>query len=452
MKFLFAFLLLLSVVSKSETTLTCNFENTTEKNVALFLLNDFINQNYVFYEEKEIVNGKVQFSIKDIQAIQPVYIYLSSVKIKLYLLPDKDNAFEIPVLENPETANFYNPLEIYPVVSSSVENINYQIRATELEFENFTSSHLEYFIKPHSLKPFVSSFDSTLKTIFLKDKHPFVAVYSNYKISELYDLSEKKITDKYKLLKEQPIQWNNPEYFKYIKNSFPNYLKVLSASNEKITESINVFYNWEQLINQMKNSEAVFKNDTLAIVVALQQLYTWYYEKNNNKQSVKYLLLSLQKVNQHPQLLKAAKNLYDEITWFEKQNIFKQFIENAKNKNKFKISNTESKTWYVGFVNTDTREFLADIAILEKLNNLYGKKVNFLIVVMSGNSEEILKERNLSNNVMYFLNDRNVAHQFKIKTLPVYGLFDNELNELEFPGRSPSEGLEEKLKWLMKQK
>jgi hypothetical protein len=446
------FVLISSKIFCLETKIKGTYLKNPSKKIYLYRYNDLLNQKLQL-EAEQLINENGEFEILfDVKQAEQVVLISDNSKTTLIVEPSQTIQINIfPPKENKQIS-FLNPPKTYCDFSTDTNNINYKIQKIEACIDTFTDNHFELFLKPILLAPLLPSLEVSIESKLglktAKEKN-----YLLYTMAKLYDASQPKkriIRDKYFL---SSIDFSNHEYFNFFRYHFSNALQNITTlpGGEEIESDINKKHDWEALVKHIKQADLSIKNDTLAQLIVLFGLRSWYNQRGNNQKNVEFLLRSTELYSKSKNVATIAKNLLLELQQF--QNGFPApdylFLNEAQKEITKEI--TKGQYLYISFYSSDSPEFIQEYPLYDKLRILYGKKVSFLFVSLDEKKETFLEfftDKKVPENFVFLNRDRKLLENFGVKSIPQNMFIDPDGDWKNYSVLSPSQGLENVLKQL----
>lgn len=446
------FVLLSSKIFGLETKIKGTYPKNPSKKIYLYRYNDLLNQKLQLAEEQIInENGEFEF-LYDLKQTEQVVLISDNSKTTVIVEPSKTIQIEIfPPKENKQIS-FLNPPKTYCDFSADTSNINYKIQKIEACIDTFTENHFELFLKPVLLAPLLPSLETSIVSkLGLKTKQE--KNYLWYTMAKLYDASQPKkrvIRDKYFMYS---IDFSNHDYFNFFRYHFSNALQTISAlpTGEEIESDINKKHDWEGLVKHIKQADLTIRNDTLAQLIVLFGLRSWYNQRGNNQKSVEFLLRSTELYSKNKNVVTIANNLLFELLQFQNGMSAPNFMFLTESKIEITKETYKGQYLYISFYSSDSPEFIQEYPLYDKLRILYGKKVSFLFVSLDEKTETFLEfftDKKVPENFVFINRDRKLLENFGVRSIPQYLLIDPEGDWKNYSALSPSQGLENILKQL----
>jgi len=453
MRFLILFFVLLSsklYCFESKIKGTC-IKNVSQK-IYLYNYNDLLNQKLELFLEQEI-NDKGEFEfLLDLQTEKKVVLITRNSRTNIVVEPNKVLLLDIFPPKEDTQISFLNPPKTYCDFSADTSNINFKIQKIEACIDTFTDNHFELFLKPVLLAPLLPALENAIeKKLYLRTVQEKSYLY--YSMAKLYDASQPKkriIREKYF---STNIDFSNHDYFNFFRYHFSNALQNISTlpTAEEIESDINKKHDWEGLVKHIKQADLSIRNDTLAQLIVLFGLRTWYYERGNNPKNVEFLLRSTELYSKNKNIIAIAKNLLNELLQFQNGLPAPDFLFLTESKKEITKESNKGQYLYISFYSADSPEFMQEYSLFDKLTILYGKKVKFLFVSLDENKDSFLSffpEKKAPENFIFINRDRRILDSFGIKSVPQYIFIDADGDWKLYIAPAPSQGLENTLKQL----
>jgi peroxiredoxin len=453
MRFLILFFVLLSsklFCFESKIKGTC-IKNVSQK-IYLYTYNDLLNQKLELFLEQEI-NDKGEFEfLLDLQTEKQVVLITRNSRTNIVVEPNKVLLLDIfPPKENTQIS-FLNPPKTYCDFSADTSNINFKIQKIEACIDTFTDNHFELFLKPVLLAPLLPALENAIeKKLYLRTVQEKNYLY--YSMAKLYDASQPKkriIREKYF---STNIDFSNQDYFSFFRYHFSNALQTIATlpGGEEIEIDINRKHDWDGLVKHIKQADLSIRNDTLAQLIVLFGLRSWYNQRGNNQKNVEFLLRSTELYSKSKNMVTIAKNLLFELLQFQNGMPAPNFMFLTESKKEITKETYKGQYLYISFYSSDSPEFIQEYPLYDKLRILYGKKVSFLFVSLDEKKENFLEffiEKKVPENFVFINRDRKLLENFGVKSIPQNVLIDAEGDWKNYLVPSPSQGLKNVLKQL----
>ncbi len=428
--------------------------------IKLFSYEDYITNN-LLKETQDTIELDGYFELKhQVNYTQPLLLKIDNVFAKLYVEPNYVYGITVPEIEKALDYNNGGELEVnIGIVGKDSTELNVLI----YDYQNMENNLLigknnEFLSRPALFKK-LDSLTIKCDKRYGKIKNPYFKNYYSYSIAAMnasLSRGENYLISKYILNK--PIQYNHFEYMQFFNTCFKGYLNAIASKKKGQTlyNMINDQANWEQ-VNTFLKTDDFLKNDSLRELVALKNLWDFYYSADFNPDAVEVVVSQLQQSSK----IKMHKNIANTmLTAFNKLQAGSEaptFNARSKNGTIGSLSNFKNKWVYLNFFSTKNEATLKEMAKISALKKLYGDKLVFISICVDDSLKSYTNYLNTNSKfdwTIWYNNDKQFTQTAKEKYNVIgseaYFLINNFGYIAQSPALAPSAGIEYKFNALFK--
>jgi thiol-disulfide isomerase/thioredoxin len=430
------------------------------KIIQLFSVSDYIT-NTLIKETQDTIENDGFFELKyQADFIQPLTLKIDNVISKLYVQPNFMYGITIPEAE--KDLDYNNGMELE--LNIGVIGVD----STELNalMFDYQTQHNKLFIPKEgqyiNRTKLIKSVDSLKKMCGYRYKNIDNIYFTNYveysiaTINAGLSRGENFLINEYVISK--PVQYNHYEYMQFFNTCFKGYLNNISSARKgpSLYHIINMKADWDEL-NLYLRQDKFLKNDTLRELVAIKNLYDFYYSADFAPDAVKQIISQLH--------LQTSIAYHKKIT-----NTMLVYFNNMKPgmaAPAFKVRNINSaiyssdelrKRWvYLNFFSTKNIQSLKEMPKILSLKKKYGDKLAFISISVDDNFEDyktFIKVNPKYNWPILYNYDvsilKTAKEKYSVTGNEAYFLINNFGYLSQSPALPPSGGIEHKLNAIFK--
>lgn len=426
------------------------------------VLSDY--SDYVTYtktkESIDTIDKDGYFELKiQTQTTKPVLISINNLVGKLYIQPNFVYGIYFPQLDS--TYNNQEGTESKATISVYGKDST-ELNALIIDFNeqynlNFAKAN-ERYLSPTKLNALLDTFYMVTRKRYKANKNSYFKNYVDYSFANFYsNTSRSKAYLQKTFIDNKPILYNNYEYMEFFNSYFKGYLKAFSSTKTggSIFNSINSFADYNDLRNQF-NSDKTITNDTIKELIILKGLIDFYYSPDFDKRQVQSVIEQLYRSTPSVQNKKIAFNLLQTIYQLQPGAPAPDFTANDKAELKVNLSYYKGKYIYLNFFSTESDISLKEMQKIIDLKKKFNDKVTFISVCINDSVKtykQYLKSNPKQDWVILHQAANSTARQaYNITSLSGYFFINQQLQLVQSPALTPSEGIEYKFHALFRPK
>lgn len=426
------------------------------------VLSDY--SDYVTYtktkESIDTIDKDGYFELKiQTQTTKPVLISINNLVGKLYIQPNFVYGIYFPQLDS--TYNNQEGTESKATISVYGKDST-ELNALIIDFNeqynlNFAKAN-ERYLSPTKLNALLDTFYMATRKRYKANKNSYFKNYVDYSFANFYsNTSRSKAYLQKTFIDNKPILYNNYEYMEFFNSYFKGYLKAFSSTKTggSIFNSINSFADYNDLRNQF-NSDKTITNDTIKELIILKGLIDFYYSPDFDKRQVQSVIEQLYRSTPSVQNKKIAFNLLQTIYQLQPGAPAPDFTANDKAGLKVNLSYYKGKYIYLNFFSTESDISLKEMQKIIDLKKKFNDKVTFISVCINDSVKtykQYLKSNPKQDWVILHQAANSTARQaYNITSLSGYFFINQQLQLVQSPALTPSEGIEYKFHALFRPK
>lgn len=422
-------------------------------------LHFMVYSDYLTLAEEQLVAVKVDKEGKFdaqflLQETKQVFIHLGVYKMYLFAQPNGNYDVILPTKRAKTQADLLNPyfeeIELmFGIKNYKESDLNFLIRAFDSSFDPYLSTFaLNVYAKqkPEELANALKSLDSS----FPNRNDSYFSSYYLYKTGLLrhwaYQFKAKAISIDY--FKNMPVLYNNPAYMELFSIVYDKYFSYFgrTAKGKEIYTAVNTEKSLSKLENVLQQ-DSVFSDNKLKELVIIKCLYDEFYQPNCSRSAILTLLDSVAISSVHAENKAIAQRMKQKITQLMVGYEPPAFSLTDTSGRMYTLQSWKGKLVYLNFCTSFSYSSLKDFALLQNLKERLGDKIE-IVTILADNVESIRsfsRQNNYSWKFLSFSNQSEVLKKYDIRAFPTYFLISPEGKLLRSPAKGPSEGVEEDL-------
>jgi hypothetical protein len=426
------------------------------------VLSDY--SDYVTYtktkESIDTVDKDGYFELKiQTQTTKPVLISINNLIGKLYIQPNFVYGIYFPQADstynNQEGTESKATISVYGKDSTE---LNALIIDFNEQYNSYFSKANERYLSPTKLNAVLDTFYMVTRKRYKGNKNSYFKNYVDYSFANFYsNTSRSKAYLQKTFIDNKPILYNNYEYMEFFNSYFKGYLKAFASTKTggSIFNSINSFADYNDLRNQF-NSDKTITNDTIKELIILKGLIDFYYSPDFDKRQVQSVIEQLYRSTPSVQNKKIAFNLLQTIYQLQPGAPAPDFVANDKASMKVNLSYYKGKYIYLNFFSTKSDISLKEMQKITDLKKKFNDKVTFISVCLDDSVKtykQYLKMNPKQDWIILHQAVNSTAKQaYNITSLSGYFFINQQLQLVQSPALTPSEGIEYKFHALFRPK
>lgn len=413
---------------------------------------------------KTIVDKQGYFSVSfELSKTQLVFCNTALYKAYIYVEPGKSYSINLPPLATKTEENNNNPFftaplwHLLPIIDSTLasRDLNAVIYSFDQQYDPFLDKQILRYYDHERNRQHLDSFLIAINNQSqLKDNEYFIE-YLNYKIACLEfmvkDFSQTELCNKY--LKDKPARPDISSWWDFFNLYFDGYFGSLSLKKEfSGLYSLIGEGKYSQLDSLLKTDPAL-KNQQVREWVIIKEIYSGYY--GNNLPLSTYLSLSdgLAANSKDSISISISRLLRNDVqSLLPGHSPPPSILSNLKG-DTMSINLSGGKYEYLGFCSLHNLECQQEFEYLKYFYHKHGKYLNIVIVIPETEKDLIpgfTEENSIPWDFWFSTNGKKTLKDYKIRSYPVFYLFDREGKILMSPATLPSAGFEQQLFKILK--
>lgn len=390
-----------------------------------------------------------------------VWISIGFSRAEIYLEPGKNYTITLfapkNLTENPTINPYLFPSAIgYTLKSSSGETtLNSLIDSINRIFDQHVYANLDP-VNPYRYRSKVRPFLAETKKQFAAVNNAYFQNYLYWKSatleSQFQAASNVSLFKKY--APDKNFLYGNYGYMDFFNQFFQHYLTAISGkiSYNDLTKTINQLQSLQALADSL-GKDSLLRNEHLRELVLLQSIEELYSSGDFKKPALVDFLQQIAYGSKFPEHRSIARNLCLMLTRFEKGSAAPDFTLTDSDGKEVSLENFRGKYIYLGFFTSWCKGCLSALDTLQKFQQKYAGKVEFVNISMDntpGNLKKTITRKAYSGIFLFSGNDFSLTDAYAINSFPVFVLIDPEGKFYRFPAPEPGKKLEILLDGVLK--
>jgi len=286
------------------------FSDKNTGRVALFVQNDSYNKEWTFdrflFPDS---SGRAAFNTES-KGVSTVQIRTSRFRYQLWISPEEPIRASLLPPDTLSKTGFY---ELLPgkILFQQGGKYHLEIKTIDHWVDSFTAVNYRLVVL-RRLKPALLAFDSVMqkRAEYLSFSENGKQYY-RYQLAPMFAASAEKSKEIFEKYLSGKTSVENPYYLDFVKYFFKGYLYALMSRsrNENIEHDVNQKASLEELLNDVHKEAPQLSNDTLLQLVLLQEMRSWYSEKQNAPKSVLSIIGQIKQKALHPDIAGFASHI-----------------------------------------------------------------------------------------------------------------------------------------------
>jgi thiol-disulfide isomerase/thioredoxin len=336
------------------------------------------------------------------------------------------------------------------ITSSDTNELNYKINRFDRYYSYFFYLYSQYLFS----HPPIHIYDSIVGLLterfpIQEDATDYYSVYTRYKIAYIdllyYHKDKSKLYDKY--LNSPYIYYNNTAYMDFFNSFFENYLY---AGTRKIThqvlyQNINGERNYYKLLDEM-GKDPVLLNEKIREMVFIKGLGELYgFEDEFNHYNILFLLSQMNKESKFREHRLMANNLIDHLQTLKSGTKAPNFMLKDVYNSPVSLDDFKGRYLYLHFFTSYCEDCIREMLILKSLQEQYKDSLQIVSVMLdfeqAGLYHFVNTYKEFTWKFLHFGGNFLFIEDYAAYSLPLGVLIDSQGRVVNYPAKSPSEGL-----------
>jgi peroxiredoxin len=329
-------------------------------------------------------------------------------------------------------------------------DLNYKINRFDRYYAQFFYLYGSYLYQ-HTSEQVYDSLVHLLTERFPvhKDSTDYYSVYVNYRIAYIdllyYNKDRNKLYTKY--LDNPYIFYNNTAYMEFFDDFFEGYLY---AGTRKIThqilyENINQNPNYYKLLDEM-GKDPVLQNEKIREIVFLKGLSELYGLAHEfNQYNILFLLSQMNKESKFQEHRIMATNLIQHLQSLKPGTKAPDFTIKDVHNSPVRLSDFKGRYLYIHFFSTYCENCIREMLILKSLQVKYKDSIHIISVMMDFEQANLYHfvntYKDFNWSFLHFDGDFSFIDNYGVYSLPLGILIDPQGRVVNYPAKSPTQGL-----------
>jgi peroxiredoxin len=413
-------------------------------------------------ESSDTIDAKGYFELNvDIDHTQPVNLQIDNCLGILYVQPDFNYGITIDKKDSllDRRGETEIPVAINVVTADTTE-LNTLIFDFNKQYNKILNPNDAQLWKHNRLFRKIDSLDFICGLRYSKIRNDYFKTYYKYSMAELNANATRGKNYLYvNYIQGKPTQPSHYEYMMFFDSYFKGYLEALASmkSGESLYKLVNDVAKYDAL-NAYVKSDPLLKNDTLRELVILRNLWEFFYSPQFNNAGVVNIVEQLNQSTKIPEHKRIASNILQYAYKLQQGSVAPNFAVEDKTGKLVTLKDFKGRYIYLNFFSTKSVTSLKEMPKIMDLVKKYGDKCTF-ISICTDDSIKSYKAYIKANPkytwpILYNSGSKgNTAKDiYNTSGEPAYFFINNYGNLMQSPAKSPTQGIEGKLKALFKPK
>lgn len=323
-------------------------------------------------------------------------------------------------------------------------DINYKMLSFQRWVDNFMgNNYYKSTTKPQEFIESLDRFKSNVEKAYKADTNYYFKTHVRFTIAGLDNIhhaAERNRFEKYDFyLKKSPVDYNNETYMEYTTAFYQKMLPRLSTeANQAVYEA--VLKSSPTLVMKALGSEYTLSNLKLRELVMIQALAEEYVSGQFPETNIITILDSLTNRSLFKEHEEIVKNIKHRITALNPGGKAPDFVLIEEGKPTKTLYSFEKKHLYIHFFDPESEQTSKEIPLIQQLNQMYGKYVQFVSVYKTADLSPKAKERisKIDWEVYGLPASNSIWKNYSIETFPQYTLIDAVSYIVASPALAPT--------------
>lgn len=309
-------------------------------------------------------------------------------------------------------------------------DINYKMLSFQRWVDHFMgNNYFKSTTKPQEFIESLDRFKSNVEKAYKEDTSYYFKTHVRFTIAGLdniHHVAERNRFEKYDFyLKKSPVEYTNETYMEYTTAFYQKMLPRLSTeANQAVYEG--VLKSSPTLVMKALGSEYTLSNLRLREMVMIQALSEEYISGQFPETNILTILDSLSNHSLFKEHEEIAKNLRTRITTLNPGGKAPDFVLIEEGKPTKTLYHFEKKHIYLHFFDPESEQSSKEIPLIKKLNEMYGRYVQFVSVYKNTAVSEEGKKRiaEIDWDVYGLPASNAIWKNYLVESFPSYTLID----------------------------
>ncbi|MRT91515.1 redoxin domain-containing protein [Ancylomarina sp. 16SWW S1-10-2] len=394
------------------------------------------------------LDNEGRFSVEfDIDETQMVFLPLGVFRGYFYVEANKAYQLSLPpkrdLLPAQKMDPFFEPQDILLGFRNTDKNgLNSLIRQFDNQFDNFINQNFEQIYNLRSSSVGVS-FTKQMTTEYAQVKNAYFKVYLKYRLGFLDYLSrpEAYLSLEEKYFSNQTLELNNTAYTTLVTKVYNNALASGFNHREKskfikALESKDVY----QELNKVMKTYTAYQDKTFRDILLAKSVFDGAENASLTRRKAIAIIKQINQNSQEYKVVRLTSNYISKLSHLLKNTKAPDFKVGD-----FVLDNYKGKYLYLNFCNTSNSVWKNDLKSLEKLNENFGKEIEFLSFASDVDPVRFknnMKQSETNWPVVLLDKDNSILKDYRIKVFPTYIIINPEGKVYQYPARGPHDGVE----------
>ncbi|MCB0397332.1 MAG: hypothetical protein KDD36_11790 [Flavobacteriales bacterium] len=407
-----------------------------------------IYQEQLLFTEKTLdqqvigADGTFRFET-DFDQIRAVFIDIGGQRKVLHVEPNATYSFTYP--SNTTEEGDPMPLEIE---KEGPLSLNAQIKAFDEKYASFRTVNKQFLRKEEGQK-IIIDFLKEVEAESKKAPHPYLSTYMFYEVAELGLIARVSIPSLvYKDFTGKEMLPDHISYMYAFNAIMAKYVpsKMMKSSGRGLWESL-LQKNIGAFLDTL-GTDSLVGNGMLRDWVALRGLISLYATNGSDKLLILDMIRDFANLKAGTQVGEVANLVHPYLDRsVEGGPIHALHVTDTLGNKMPLLPENKKPTYFIFWISTSPA-CLAEMEVLRRYHEDYGKKLNFVAVSLDENREDFMHthaERHFPFQMLFAEDKAEVAMYFNLPRLPQYILTDETGMILIAPAASPTEKLEQQI-------
>jgi len=412
--------------------------------------------DYITYSEESLsrikVDSKGNFSTT-LKVVEPTFVFVGLGAQRGYFFAEPGKSYtlilppKVPKTEEDRLNPFFKEESIQLGIANCPKNdINYLTAIFDDNFnQEFSAIAQEIYKKKGKATPDTSIY--SLDTIGRKENNPYFNAYKKYRFGLIQHLTmmykSKGISDKY--FSQKPILYQNPSYMELFNQIYDRYFLFFNNPSKEDNVGSSIGAASLTRLKKVLAKDSILRDNKLQELVILKGIHDGFYEDNFSRKNLLILLDSLYFSSTIPEHKYIATNIRDKVIqllpgYFPPMLKLYDVEGKAVSLDQFK-----GKFIYLNFCSINSYTCLQDFALLQKIHEKYGNKVEIISISTDPDIEDLkyfVKNKPYKWKFVHYGTNPDIITRYDVRAYPTYFLINPEGKMEVSPAPSPREKLE----------
>lgn len=344
---------------------------------------------------------------------------------------------------NKNQGKAYNKILDLKMAFPKPQELNQKIKSFNRAYQAFFSEHYEKFVV-NAAQDAINQFITKMSKEAKYQTPKFMADYATYALANLEDInrvSDKTLFEKY--LKGRAVLHHHKEYMNFFTQFYQEDFGqfCITKRGAELLKAIMFEQDLKKSL-ELVQAEKGFEQKELAELYLINGLFEVYHKKVVDPKSNLAMLAQLKEKASSTANRNTATAVIEHLEAFGKNKNAPSFsLYNSQDK-LVKLNDFEGKYIYLGFWANWSIPSLKDLKIIQKLEEKYGDKVQFVSINLD-EDKSFYKKTKIENRYpwpfLHYGNDYELREKYEVKSVPSYYLIDPDGKMLKPFAPGPAE-------------